>query len=177
MFARRYKSYAWALLVGRVLGCSRPRWPATLNPTNSARAAAAERPDRKSTRLNSSHDQISYAVFCLKKKTNISQRRVTGHPVGLDRGLGKERLRADFPSRHLDVVERDAATVLREFERDRPAEAGRAARHDDDSSFDRLGGSLRLGSFLNGRRHRVAPARRPGVRARRAQGVRTYVRT
>src|SRR5206468_12407535 len=26
--------------------------------------------DRKSTRLNSSHDQISYAVFCLKKKTH-----------------------------------------------------------------------------------------------------------
>src|SRR5206468_8788981 len=33
-------------------------------------AAAFHRPggDRKSTRLNSSHDQISYAVFCLKKK-------------------------------------------------------------------------------------------------------------
>src|SRR2546428_9876299 len=31
-------------------------------------AAAPERVDRKSTRLNSSHDQISYAVFCLKKK-------------------------------------------------------------------------------------------------------------
>src|SRR2546421_8631251 len=31
--------------------------------------------DRKSTRLNSSHDQISYAVFCLKKKkkNKISQ--------------------------------------------------------------------------------------------------------
>src|SRR3712207_8686534 len=30
-----------------------------------------ERPgDRKSTRLNSSHANISYAVFCLKKKTN-----------------------------------------------------------------------------------------------------------
>src|SRR5216683_6924439 len=28
--------------------------------------------DRKSTRLNSSHDQISYAVFCLKKKKNLS---------------------------------------------------------------------------------------------------------
>src|SRR3712207_7760852 len=28
----------------------------------------AERPDRKSTRLNSSHANISYAVFCLKKK-------------------------------------------------------------------------------------------------------------
>src|SRR2546421_8915685 len=27
-----------------------------------------DEPDRKSTRLNSSHDQISYAVFCLKKK-------------------------------------------------------------------------------------------------------------
>src|SRR5436309_7737296 len=27
--------------------------------------------DRKSTRLNSSHVKISYAVFCLKKKTNI----------------------------------------------------------------------------------------------------------
>src|SRR3989440_5215504 len=27
--------------------------------------------DRKSTRLNSSHDQISYAVFCLKKKKNV----------------------------------------------------------------------------------------------------------
>src|SRR5688572_31313866 len=28
--------------------------------------------DRKSTRLNSSHSQISYAVFCLKKKKTIS---------------------------------------------------------------------------------------------------------
>src|SRR5688572_31045036 len=28
------------------------------------------RQDRKSTRLNSSHSQISYAVFCLKKKRN-----------------------------------------------------------------------------------------------------------
>src|SRR2546430_9547365 len=28
----------------------------------------ATAPDRKSTRLNSSHSQISYAVFCLKKK-------------------------------------------------------------------------------------------------------------
>src|SRR5206468_11565957 len=29
--------------------------------------------DRKSTRLNSSHDQISYAVFCLKKKKKTTQ--------------------------------------------------------------------------------------------------------
>src|SRR5688572_32562552 len=33
-------------------------------------AAAALQADRKSTRLNSSHSQISYAVFCLKKKKN-----------------------------------------------------------------------------------------------------------
>src|SRR3712207_7985460 len=33
--------------------------------------------DRKSTRLNSSHANISYAVFCLKKKPNLQQ-RVTG---------------------------------------------------------------------------------------------------
>src|SRR5688572_31157888 len=31
-------------------------------------AAAGRSGDRKSTRLNSSHSQISYAVFCLKKK-------------------------------------------------------------------------------------------------------------
>src|SRR2546421_2094765 len=30
-------------------------------------------PDRKSTRLNSSHDQISYAVFCLKKKKKLDK--------------------------------------------------------------------------------------------------------
>src|SRR2546421_888511 len=30
--------------------------------------------DRKSTRLNSSHDQISYAVFCLKKKKKSNHR-------------------------------------------------------------------------------------------------------
>src|SRR2546421_7725710 len=37
--------------------------------------------DRKSTRLNSSHDQISYAVFCLKKKTitlHATPTRATG---------------------------------------------------------------------------------------------------
>src|SRR3989440_2035188 len=33
--------------------------------------------DRKSTRLNSSHDQISYAVFCLKKKKKNNHRQFT----------------------------------------------------------------------------------------------------
>src|SRR2546429_2275207 len=34
------------------------------------RVIAVAAPDRKSTRLNSSHGYISYAVFCLKKKKN-----------------------------------------------------------------------------------------------------------
>src|SRR5256886_12005332 len=33
--------------------------------------------DRKSTRLNSSHSQISYAVFCLKKKKQSRTRKLT----------------------------------------------------------------------------------------------------
>src|SRR5688572_31571578 len=36
--------------------------------------APAAKEDRKSTRLNSSHSQISYAVFCLKKKKRLSMR-------------------------------------------------------------------------------------------------------
>src|SRR2546427_7697998 len=37
-------------------------------PDDTGVEANPGRPDRKSTRLNSSHSQISYAVFCLKKK-------------------------------------------------------------------------------------------------------------
>src|SRR3712207_7899665 len=61
-----------------------PRNPATceilrLNPAEDHRVLvhatarnAFVRADRKSTRLNSSHANISYAVFCLKKKKNNS---------------------------------------------------------------------------------------------------------
>src|SRR3989475_7891432 len=43
-------------------------------------AARARYGDRKSTRLNSSHSQISYAVFCLKKKkTRIQYRSTSSH--------------------------------------------------------------------------------------------------
>src|SRR5690606_41199999 len=43
------------------------------DPDGSAR-------DRKSTRLNSSHVKISYAVFCLKKKTrHITEQKETQH--------------------------------------------------------------------------------------------------
>src|SRR2546427_5825946 len=47
-----------SLLARRILG------------SQFGRLVDASPADRKSTRLNSSHSQISYAVFCLKKKTN-----------------------------------------------------------------------------------------------------------
>src|SRR2546430_7363557 len=37
-----------------------------------SRSGQVDVADRKSTRLNSSHSQISYAVFCLKKKNDMS---------------------------------------------------------------------------------------------------------
>src|SRR5688572_14314605 len=50
-------------------------WALGTQPADARRIDAG---DRKSTRLNSSHSQISYAVFCLKKKKiNIAERRLT----------------------------------------------------------------------------------------------------
>src|SRR2546427_12439938 len=46
-----------------------PHATARLRPDGEDVPPVADR-DRKSTRLNSSHSQISYAVFCLKKKKN-----------------------------------------------------------------------------------------------------------
>src|SRR5262245_64487063 len=51
--------------------------PPTAAPRSGRRPAAprcASSPDRKSTRLNSSHLGISYAVFCLKKKKKNNDR-------------------------------------------------------------------------------------------------------
>src|SRR5207248_10220306 len=51
--------------------------PGTLEQADAGHApvrAAADGLDRKSTRLNSSHRTISYAVFCLKKKKNRNNR-------------------------------------------------------------------------------------------------------
>src|SRR5438309_6871482 len=53
---------------------------AALAAAASARMAAGDLEDRKSTRLNSSHSSISYAVFCLKKKKKNEQ------PLGRARG-------------------------------------------------------------------------------------------
>src|SRR5436305_4482009 len=59
------------------------RHPEAADPASRARPAARtsrrERADRKSTRLNSSHVRISYAVFCLKKKTPNTPRAGITH--------------------------------------------------------------------------------------------------
>src|SRR2546430_8138525 len=62
----------------RMRGVPQPPFPAAVDklPTpllklpRGFRAEVFVSGDRKSTRLNSSHSQISYAVFCLKKKKN-----------------------------------------------------------------------------------------------------------
>src|SRR2546430_12293757 len=64
----------------RSLGCSvpatlKPSNPETLKPSNRTTTRSCE--DRKSTRLNSSHSQISYAVFCLKKKETTPPNELT----------------------------------------------------------------------------------------------------
>src|SRR2546427_4697543 len=46
------------------------------NASSTGSAPSRATRDRKSTRLNSSHSQISYAVFCLKKKNDHNLRNV-----------------------------------------------------------------------------------------------------
>src|SRR5688572_32593409 len=69
-------------------------------PSRSGRRrAAGGAGDRKSTRLNSSHSQISYAVFCLKKKKKKKNKKSTKY---------KKR-----PEKHKDnQVQRQTATRI-----------------------------------------------------------------
>src|SRR2546426_2269686 len=55
----------------RGLGGRRARRPEV--PARGTHGRRARTRDRKSTRLNSSHLVISYAVFCLKKKTKLTE--------------------------------------------------------------------------------------------------------
>src|SRR3712207_8275977 len=56
----------------------RAGWRAPGRAPRRARAGGARYRDRKSTRLNSSHANISYAVFCLKKKKKTkSKKKIT----------------------------------------------------------------------------------------------------
>src|SRR5256886_7519033 len=50
---------------------------------------AQSRRDRKSTRLNSSHSQISYAVFCLKKKKHHYRSTHIAHPSEAEHKLNR----------------------------------------------------------------------------------------
>src|ERR1039458_1129405 len=50
---------------------SKPKIETTPETTTAPKSEPTREPDRKSTRLNSSHLGISYAVFCLKKKQQL----------------------------------------------------------------------------------------------------------
>src|SRR5947208_12142072 len=58
---------------GRPRNALRRGGTSTRIPTTAANESCHPGSDRKSTRLNSSHQIISYAVFCLKKKKNAVQ--------------------------------------------------------------------------------------------------------
>src|SRR2546429_4235782 len=55
-------------------------------------------PDRKSTRLNSSHGYISYAVFCLKKKKHMQGHASRAEPPRARRAHRRTRAVPDHPS-------------------------------------------------------------------------------
>src|SRR2546422_4463838 len=57
--------------------------------------------DRKSTRLNSSHGYISYAVFCLKKKTPRPAARPPRNRAAGGRGIVAERAPPAAPPAYL----------------------------------------------------------------------------
>src|SRR3712207_8874871 len=56
------------------------RWSMLLKSMSETDFERKINQDRKSTRLNSSHANISYAVFCLKKKTTINNNFTTKQP-------------------------------------------------------------------------------------------------
>src|SRR5258708_21752865 len=60
--------------------CRSPPAPSP-TPHFSAPEQRSEELDRKSTRLNSSHQIISYAVFCLKKKTLLVSPHIANYPT------------------------------------------------------------------------------------------------
>src|SRR2546427_3752277 len=72
--ATRQRYWARSLLGWPVMAQARPGQAhaalAQLQQRGWIEGLVTQNVDRKSTRLNSSHSQISYAVFCLKKKKN-----------------------------------------------------------------------------------------------------------
>src|SRR5690348_17572926 len=70
--------------------------------------------DRKSTRLNSSHPSISYAVFCLKKKMGLGTAVDYALGLGIDAIEARCRLLADRLRRGLSAI---PGPVLRDLGR------------------------------------------------------------
>src|SRR2546430_12391182 len=72
----------------RAIGQPKKSFPRSCRPLrrNASLPRSAFQTDRKSTRLNSSHSQISYAVFCLKKKNTVDL-------AGVDETADLDRLR------------------------------------------------------------------------------------
>src|SRR5438132_6500481 len=67
----RWRTYFTQLAPAEAAGAERAHSPIRAEiAQRAARTAGSALRDRKSTRLNSSHTVISYAVFCLKKKKN-----------------------------------------------------------------------------------------------------------
>src|SRR2546430_6440796 len=71
----------WVEVCGRGGRCRGSRGPASEVEGSTPRVGR----DRKSTRLNSSHSQISYAVFCLKKKKITSTMSASCSPTHRER--------------------------------------------------------------------------------------------
>src|SRR2546422_4537235 len=79
LFRSRHVADGSSLSFSKDLQMAIPNFGAPLRNANQTRGPVSL--DRKSTRLNSSHGYISYAVFCLKKKKDILDN--CGAPRGL----------------------------------------------------------------------------------------------
>src|SRR5690606_39529155 len=99
---------------GQGAGCRRRRDPpgapsaadgwCRRQPQDHLEHAAQLRQDRKSTRLNSSHVKISYAVFCLKKKTEKNGKSRSAQTHGEEKYLNHERTKASYRIANKDNI-------------------------------------------------------------------------
>src|SRR3712207_8622300 len=67
-----------------VAACALPRLVVLLVERGDILAEFTEKRDRKSTRLNSSHANISYAVFCLQNNDRLRHALLFDSPIPLD---------------------------------------------------------------------------------------------
>src|SRR6516225_7936801 len=82
-----------------------------LHPVVDPNAECAKEPDRKSTRLNSSHMSISYAVFCLKKKTKADDSVHLCTPDNLPADVAHQQPQQPVAGGHLEQAVAGAAVL------------------------------------------------------------------